>query len=479
MNFRPLAIGSAVVLSSCLAVGTSASAFAAPGQHTSPAAASRSTTATAITDVQQKPLRLSDGQYVKVTVAVSGATAVRLLDPTGEVVQVEDGGPGSPASFLVKPTGADTARYTVDTGHGSTPRAVDVDFRGLPLSAPANLTSEQETDRISAAVARGQLTHELEFEALPGAEVTVVVNGRSTVVRASEYGVATVVVEFRKGENEVRAKQVLGGKQSIESVESWTFGGGEQPGDGGNEGGEQPGDGHEGGERPGDGDQGGDRPGDGDQGGERPGDGDQGGEHVDRGSLRIDQEQDAELTPKDGKVTISGRASGGWVTATDRDHDVLATTKVENGRWSVDVPAAPGHQFAIISLSATENGTSVTEDVLNYTVTGSGSGGEQPGDGGEQPGDGGAVAPVTDLTVDQSGTVHLDPHGFATYTGTAPGDSVRVLVNGKQAEEFPVTDGRFTADLYQRPGACRLTFMAKSHGNVWDVVKTVSITVEG
>lgn len=258
----------------------------------------------------------------------------------------------------------------------------------------------------------------------------------------------------------MRAKQVLGAKQSNESVESWTFGGGERPGDG-NEGGE--------------------RPGDGDQGGERPGDGDQGGEHVDRGSLRIDQEQDAELTPKDGKVTISGRASGGWVTATDRDRNVLATTKVENGRWSVDVPAAPGHQFAIISLSTTENGTPVTEDVLNYTVTGtgSGSGGEQPGDGGEQPGDGGAVAPVTDLTVDQSGTVHLDSHGFATYTGTAPGDSVRVLVNGKQAEEFPVTDGRFTADLYQRPGACRLTFMAKSHGNVWDVVKTISITVEG
>ncbi len=345
-------------------------------------------------------------------------------------------------------------------------------------------------------------------------------------------------MEFRKGENEVRAKQVLGAKESIESAESWTFGGGEQPGDG-------------------------------NEGGERAGDGDQGGEHVDRGSLRIDQEQDVELTPKDGKVTISGRASGGWVTASDRDRNVLATTKVENGRWSVDVPAAPGHQFAIISLSATENGTPVTDDTLNYTVTGD-EGGEHvdrgslridqeqgaeltpkdgkvtisgrasggwvtatddernvlattkvengrwsvevpaapgrhfaiislsatengtpvaddvlnytvagSGSGGEQPGDGGAVAPVTDLTVDQSGTVHLDSHGFATYTGTAPGDSVRVLVNGKQAEEFAVTDGRFTADLYQRPGACRLTFMAKSHGNVWDVVKTVSITVEG
>lgn len=201
MNFRPLAIGSAVVLSSCLAVGASASAFAAPDQHTSPAASSRSTTATTITDVQQEQLGRDANQYVKVTVAVSGDTVVRLLDPTGEVVRVKDGSPASPVSFLVKPTGADTARYTVDTGEGSTPRAVDLDFRGMPLSAPENLISETETDRISAAVARGQLTHEVEFEALPGAEVTVVVNGRSTVARASEYGVATVVVEFRKGEN--------------------------------------------------------------------------------------------------------------------------------------------------------------------------------------------------------------------------------------------------------------------------------------
>ncbi|RUQ04282.1 hypothetical protein [Curtobacterium sp. HSID17257] len=415
MNFRPMVIGSAVVLSSCLAVGASASAFAAPGQHTSPAASSRSTTATTITDVQQEQLGRDASQYVKVTIAVSGDTVVRLLDPTGEVVRVEDGSPASPVSFLVKPTGADIARYTVDTGEGSTPRAVDLDFRGMPLSAPENLISETETDRISAAVARGQLTHEVEFEALPGAEVTVVVNGRSTVARASEYGVATVVVEFRKGENEVRAKQVLGAKQSIESVESWTFGGGEQPGDG-NEGGE--------------------RPGDGDQGGERPGDGDQGGEHVDRGSLRIDQEQGAELTPKDGKVTISGRASGGWVTATDDERNVLATTKVENGRWSVDVPAAPGRHFAIISLSATENGTPVADDTLNYTVTGDGS-----GSGGEQPGDGGAVLPVTDLTVDQSGTVHLDSHGFATYTGTAPGDSVRVLVKGSRPRSSPSPTG--------------------------------------
>ena len=450
MNLRPLAIGSAVVLTSCLAVGASASAFAASGPHAASAASSSATTAATITDVQQAPLRLSSDQYVKVTVAVSGDTVVRLLDPTGEVVQVEDGSPGSPVGFLVKPTGADTARYTVDTGQGSTARAVDLDFRGLPLSAPANLTSEKEVDRISAAVARGQLTHEIEYEALPGAEVTVVVNGRSTVAHASEYGVATVVVEFRNGGNEVRAKQVLGSKQSIEAVESYVFGNGEQPG-GGN--------------------------------GEQPGGGNEGGEHVDRGSLRIDQEQGAELTPEDGTVTISGRASGGWVTATDRDRHVLATAKVEDGHWSVDVPAAAGRQVTVIGLSPTEHGAAVTEDVLNYLVTDSG---EQPGagneggdQGGEQPGDGGAVAPVTELAVDQSGSVRLDAHGFATFTGTAPGDSVRVLVNGKQAEEFPVTDGHFTADLYQRPGEYRLTFMAKSHGNVWDVVKTISITVEG
>jgi len=460
MNLRPLAIGSAVVLTSCLAVGASASAFAASGPHAASAASSRATTAATITDVQQAPLRLSSDQYVKVTVAVSGDTVVRLLDPTGEVVQVEDGSPGSPVGFLVKPTGADTARYTVDTGQGSTARAVGLDFRGLPLSAPANLTSEKEVDRISAAVARGQLTHEIEYEALPGAEVTVVVNGRSTVAHASEHGVATVVVEFRNGGNEVRAKQVLGAKQSIEAVESYVFGNGEQPG-GGN--GEQPGGGNEG--------------------GEQPGDSDQGGEHVDRGSLRIDQEQGAELTPEDGTVTISGRASGGWVTATDRDRHVLATTKVEDGHWSVDVPAAAGRQVTVIGLSATEHGAAVAEDVLKYLVTDSGeqpgAGNEGGGEGGEQPGDGGAVAPVTELAVDQSGSVRLDAHGFATFTGTAPGDSVRVLVNGKQAEEFPVTDGHFTADLYQRPGEYRLTFMAKSHGNVWDVVKTTSITVEG
>ncbi len=297
MNLRPLTVGSAVVLASCIVVGAASSgAFAAPEHHARQVASSAKKTSTAITDVQQAPQRVGALQWVEVRVTVDAPTVVRLLDPSGEAVDAKSGDPQKPIVFQVKPNGQDTARYAVDTGQSSTVRVVDLDFRELPLSAPLDLSSERRLEEIARAVAHGQFVHEMRYEALPGAEVTVVSNGRSEVVTASGDGVATVPVEFRAGDNQVRAKQVLGAKESLESDDHYTFGAtdsgsGEGSGGGGGNGG-----------------------------GDKPGDGNGGGEQVDPASLRLDQQQGAELTPKDGKVTLSGRASSGWVTIRDLEH---------------------------------------------------------------------------------------------------------------------------------------------------------------
>ncbi|MFL0388809.1 hypothetical protein [Curtobacterium sp. 179-B 9B NHS] len=460
MNLRPLTVGSAVVLASCIAVGAASSgAFAAPEQHARSAASSATTARSAITDVQQTPQRVGDQQWVEVRVTVDAPTVVRLLDPSGEPVAAKSGDPRKQVVFQVKPTGQDTARYAVDTGQSSAVRVVDLDFRGLPLSAPLDLSSERRLEEIARAVAHGQFVHEMRYDALPGAEVTVVANGRSEVVTASGDGVATVPVEFRAGDNQVRAKQVLGEKESLESDDHYTFGVGSSGG------GETPGDGNGGGSG----------------GGEQPGDGN-GGEQVDPRSLRLDQQQGAELTPKDGKITLSGRASAGWITVYGSGEQVLATTQVKDGRWSADIPATTGPQIAIVALSATEHGAPVTNERLSYLVRETG---EQPGDGnggGETPGDGngGGEQSPAELAVDQSGAVQLDSEGFVTYTGTAPGKTVLVLANGKPVGEYTVRDGRFAAKVYQAPGRYKLTFLAKTNpeASMWDRLTTTEVTVE-
>lgn len=464
MNLRPLTVGSAVVLASCIVVGAASSgAFAAPEHHARQVASSAKKTSTAITDVQQAPQRVGALQWVEVRVTVDAPTVVRLLDPSGEAVDAKSGDPQKPIVFQVKPNGQDTARYAVDTGQSSTVRVVDLDFRELPLSAPLDLSSERRLEEIARAVAHGQFVHEMRYEALPGAEVTVVSNGRSEVVTASGDGVATVPVEFRAGDNQVRAKQVLGAKESLESDDHYTFGatdsgsGEGSGGGGGNGGGDEAG---------------------GDNGGDKPGGGNGGGEQVDPASLRLDQQQGAELTPKDGKVTLSGRASSGWITVRDLEHGSDTTTEVHDGHWSVDVPATtPGWQIASIALSTTEHGAPVTQTTLRYVVRDSG---DEPGGGGEQPGDGNGETSPVELAVDQSGSLRLDSEGFVTYTGTAPGESVLVFVNGKRAGEYAVHDGHFAAKVYQAPGRYKLTFLAKTnpHASVWDKVATTEVTVE-
>ncbi len=168
MNLRPLTVGSAVVLASCIAVGAASSgAFAAPEQHARSAASSATTARSAITDVQQTPQRVGDQQWVEVRVTVDAPTVVRLLDPSGEPVAAKSGDPRKQVVFQVKPTGQDTARYAVDTGQSSAVRVVDLDFRGLPLSAPLDLSSERRLEEIARAVAHGQFVHEMRYDALP------------------------------------------------------------------------------------------------------------------------------------------------------------------------------------------------------------------------------------------------------------------------------------------------------------------------
>jgi len=534
MKLHPVAIGTAVVLASCLATGAATtSAFAADAPPAASTATKGSTSV--ITDVTQTPHSDSGAQYVVVKAFVSASADVRLLDGAGEVLDVESATAEKPAWFWIKPTGEDTAHFTLDVA-GQGTRAVDIDFSAMPLSAPADQTTDREAEQRERQIRHGVLDHDVRYEALPGATVTVEANGQSHDAVADQDGIATVRVHFVQDRNEVTARQQLGAKRSEPAVDVWDY---SEPGAGGGGGGEQ-------------------------------GGGEQGaGEQVDPASFAVDVANGATLPVENGIVTLSGKASAGFVTV-DGSAGPLGTAEVHDGRWTLDARIPDGDHTLVFELAERPGGRAVAHEVRSVTVGVPGGGGEQGGgeqgageqvepasfavdvangatlpdengivtlsgkasagfvtvDGSagplgtaevhdgrwtletripdgdhtlvfelaEQPG-GRAVAhevrsvtvgdvvdpgtPDVPLAIDQSGTVQLDADGFATFTGTAPGRSVLVLVNGKRAGEFAVTGGHFTAELYQRPGTYKVTFLAKSKptGSAWDVVRAVDVAL--
>jgi hypothetical protein len=215
---RPAVLGAATVLAaSLLAPATIASAaVAAP-----PSRPSASSSVSAISGVTQQQKRLGSLHYVRLAVAASAQTVVYLVDPSGEVVAAEDASPQHPAVFPVKPTGDETARYTVRDRAGE--RTVDVDFRGLGLSAPVDQSDDRQLEWVRRDVVAGRLDHRVEYEAVPGAAVTVSANGHSSTVVADEYGIAEVDVHFVRGDNEVSAQQTLHGTSSDVDVAHYLF----------------------------------------------------------------------------------------------------------------------------------------------------------------------------------------------------------------------------------------------------------------
>lgn len=404
MNLRPFVAGSAIVLASCLTVGAvSTSAFASGGMPVSTTAAGQQ--AGTISDVRQEQVAHDATQYVKVTATVSTRTSVRLL-PVGDdgSGQAKDATPDRPVVFFVKPTGADTARYTLDTGDGTAVTPVVLDFRGMPLSAPEDLSSAHDLESISRQVARGNTTNQMRFEALPGADVTVSVNGRSTEVRADRSGTATATLDFVDGDNEVRAQQSLGSKRSEVSVEHYRFGkSGEQPG------GEQPG----------------------------------GGQQVNPDSLRISTEYGARLELHDGKVTVEGTAEGGYVTALS-GRKPLGGSAVEGNRWSVDLPLTVGTHLVNFTLSASEGSAPVRAQGLVVRVV-------EP-TGGEQ------IDPASfGIGVQDFDTVTLRD-GKGTLSGTASGGVVVIeAIHGKTVVA-PVVDGRWSAEVPLTEGIATVRF---------------------
>ncbi len=176
---------------------------------------------------------------------------------------------------------------------------------------------------------------------------------------------------------------------------------------------------------------GGGEPGDGNGGGDKPGDGNGGGEQVDPASLRLDQQQGAELTPKDGKVTLSGRASSGWITVRDRRTRARTTTEVHEPLVRRR-PHRPRLADRVIALSTTEHGAPSTPTLRDVPPSGNPSADDEP-----------ATARAAGAARRRQrrdlarrphgrpvGTVRLDSHGFVTYTGTAPGESVRSSSTG-------------------------------------------------
>ncbi|MDM7893003.1 hypothetical protein [Curtobacterium caseinilyticum] len=422
MKLHPVAVGTAVVLASCLTTGAATtSAFAADAPPAASASTERSTPV--ITDVTQTPRSDSGAQYVIVKAFVSASADVRLLDDAGEVLDVESATAAKPAWFWIKPTGEDTAHFTLDVaGQGN--RAVDIDFSAMPLSAPADRTTDREAEQRERQIRHGVLDHDVRYEALPGATVTVEANGQTHDAVADQNGIATVRVHFVQGRNEVSARQQLGAKRSEPAVDVWDHG---EPGAGGGGGGEQG-----------------------------------GGEQVDPASFAVDVANGATLPDENGIVTLSGKASAGFVTV-DGSAGRLGTAEVHDGRWTLDARIPDGDHTLVFELAEQPGGRAVAHEVRSVTV----------GDV-VDPG-----TPDVPLAIDQSGTVQLDADGFATFTGTAPGRSVLVLVNGKRAGEFAVSDGHFTAELYQRPGTYKVTFLAKSKstGSAWDVVQAVDVTL--
>ena len=161
-----------------------------------------------------------------VDVDVDRVTSLRVLRD-GEVIDAPGTSgwqsPSRPGHFVVKGVGLDEEDLGISTAGGAPVYPVHVDFGQAAVPQAIEQTTERQIDRIVRDVRAGRFDHVLEYEALPGATVSVTTNGVTTTAVADRYGRADVPVRFRPGVNPQSAVQTFNGKTSFPDTGNWQF----------------------------------------------------------------------------------------------------------------------------------------------------------------------------------------------------------------------------------------------------------------
>jgi hypothetical protein len=426
MNIRPVLFGSAAVIGTSLLAPSflAAPANAAPLVPITASAAAAA--APVLTDVTQEQRAVGPKRWVRLAVSVSTRTTVELRDVSGEVVQAESGTPQQDAAFRLAPTGADTARYTV-VANGEE-RAVDVDFRGLGLTAPVDQTDERGLEHLRRAITAGDTDHRIRYRAVPGAEVEVSANGRTETAIADTGGIATVLVHFVRGANAVSVRQTLGAASSDVDVTHYRFDGEEA---GGGSGGGHPGPGEGSG---------------GEDGSTVPPD----------DAFAVDVDRTRPLQPVDGKVTIGGTATRGEVTVSDDRGRPLGTATVRDGHWSVDVPTTAPAALRLRFDLRPERGGPVSNSVQQLVV----------------------VTPVPSAPFTFERRHAYQRHdGLVHFEGTAPEGRVVAFRLREEIGETRTAGGRWSVDVPLAAGhhGVRFLFVPDGSGSTEETTALVHV----
>lgn len=165
-------------------------------------------------------------EYVILDVDVDRITDLQVLRD-GEAIDSPSASdwqsPSRPGHFVVKGVGLDEEDLGISTAGGAPVFPVHVDFGQAAVPQAIDKTSERQIERIAAQVEAGRFDHVLEFEALPGATVSVTTNGVTTTAVADRYGTAEVPVRFRAGSNPQSSFQTFNGKTSSPDTITWEF----------------------------------------------------------------------------------------------------------------------------------------------------------------------------------------------------------------------------------------------------------------
>lgn len=210
-----------ILTGTAAAVGLGIALAPVTAQAATPAAVSAASQSapSPVASIEQEVI---DG-YALVTVDVTDSTTLILRDASGAVVDHQDAYPGMPAVFVLEGTGAPVESYSFVRLDGSVVESFSVRFEGAELAAPVVTTNHQELQQIQRAVQQGRLDHVLSVRGVPGATVTLVVNGVTTSAVAGSDGITAVPVRFHLGANDVRSTQSLDGVRSAEAGSSYAF----------------------------------------------------------------------------------------------------------------------------------------------------------------------------------------------------------------------------------------------------------------
>lgn len=213
---RKITISSAVALGAAFALapiaGQAASAAPVAAQSVQAQQAS-----SAVSGFSETKTTGTQKNYADVRLDFSRSATFSVVDDRGDVVKTGSGAPGDPAFFEAEINGAASRDYTVVTrtnGVDDAAYALTADLTGLRIASPVDQTDYAEPTQISAAVRAGQNGQTLRYKGLPGADITVVVNGDAHTSHAFDNGEAFVAASFVAGSNRVEVFQTLDGQES-------------------------------------------------------------------------------------------------------------------------------------------------------------------------------------------------------------------------------------------------------------------------